>query len=118
MEWVGGQIPAMQERNMAGIDAALDRLQVVALLPPLGGDAMRRGQMHPLEARQRRPLRRRAHVGPDDAAQLHARVRLELDALAYTALFQLGVRVHVLDVHVVLSSAVRLAQTPRRVSAW
>src|SRR5256885_16986526 len=75
MEWVGGQIPAVQERNMAGIDAALDRLQVVALLPPLGGDAMRRWQMHPLEVRQRRLFRRRGHGGSDYAAPLPARGR-------------------------------------------
>src|SRR5207247_1315235 len=89
MERVARQIPAVQERNMAGIDAALDRLQVVALLPAFGGDAMRRGQMDPLEVRQRRLLRRRAHVGPYDSAQLHARVGLELDALAHAALFRL-----------------------------
>src|SRR5213083_2385670 len=117
MEWVGGQIPAVQERNMAGIDAALDRLQVVALLPPLGGDAMRRGQMHPLEARQRRFLRRWAHVGPDDAAQLRARVRLELDALAYAAFFRLGGQVHALAVHVVLPPVVRTAQPALLVAA-
>src|SRR3989449_11408137 len=117
MEWVGGQIPAMQERNMAGIDAALDRLQVVRLLPSLGGDAMRRGQMHPLEARQRRLLRRRAHVGPDDAAQLRARVRLELDALAYAAFFRLGGQVHALAVHVVLPPVVRAAQPALLVAA-
>src|SRR6266852_2507842 len=110
MEWVGGQIAAVQERNMARIDAALDRLQVVALLPAFGGDAVRRGQMHPLEVRQRRLFRRRAHVSPDDAAQLHARVRLELDALAYAAFFRLGGQVHALAVHVVLPPVVRAAQ--------
>src|SRR3989454_3672106 len=117
MEWVGGQVPAVQERNMAGIDADLDRLQVVALLPPLGGDAMRRGQMHPLEVRQRRLPRRRAHVGPDDAAQLHARVRLELDALAYAAFLRLGGQVHALAVHVVLPPVVRAAQPALLVAA-
>src|SRR5436190_24036262 len=117
MEWVGGQIPAVQERNMAGIDAALDRLQVVALLPPLGGDAMRRWQMHPLEVRQRRLFRRRAHVGPDHAAQLHARVRLELDALAYAAFFRLGGQVHAVAVHVVLPAVVRAAQPALLVAA-
>src|SRR2546427_743059 len=111
MEWVGGQIPAMQERNMAGIDAALDRLQVVRLLPPLGGDAMRRGQMHPLEARQRRPLRRRGHVGADDAAQLHARVRRERDALAYAAFFRLGGEGHALVAYVVLAPGVLAARS-------
>ncbi len=109
MEWVGGQIPAVQERYMAGIDAALDRLQVVALLPPLGGDAMRRRQMHPLEVRQRRLLRQRAHVGPDDAAQLHAGIGLELDALAHAARFRLGGQVDALAVHVVLPAVVGAA---------
>src|SRR5260221_1613266 len=56
VEGVAGQVPAVQERNMAGIDAALDRLQVVALLPPLGGDTMRRGQMCPLEDSAWRPF--------------------------------------------------------------
>src|SRR5438552_11680840 len=116
MEWVGGQIPAVQERNMAGIDAALDRLQVVALLPAFGGDAMRRRQMHPLEVRQRRLLRRRAHVGPDDAAQLHAGVRLELDAAAY-AFARLGGQIHALAVHVVLPAVVRAAQPALLVAA-
>src|SRR6266699_6845436 len=117
MEWVGGQIPAVQERNMAGIDAALDRLQVVALLPPLGGDAMRRGQMHPLEVRQRRLFLRRPHVGPDDSAQLHARVGLELDALAHAAFFRLRGQVHALAVHVVLPPVIRAAQPALLVAA-
>src|SRR6266852_5686340 len=117
MEWVGGQIPAVQERNMAGIDAALDRLQVVALLPPFGGDAMRRGQMHPLEVRQRRLFRRRPHVGPDDSAAFHARVGLELYALAHAALFRLGGQVHALAVYVVLPPVVRAAQPALLVAA-
>src|SRR5258706_13723521 len=110
VEGVAGQVPAVQERNMAGIDAALDRLQVVALLPPLGGDTMRRGQMHPLEVRQRRLFLRRPHVGPDDSAQFHARVGLELDALAHAALFRLRGQVPALAVHVVLPPVVRAAQ--------
>src|SRR5947208_16656347 len=99
MEWVGGQIPAVQERNMAGIDAALDRLQVVRLLPAFGGDAMRRGPMDPLEVRQRRLLRRRAHVGPYDSAQLHAREGLDLDAPTHAALVRLGGQVRAPAAH-------------------
>src|SRR2546428_6870995 len=117
MERVGGQIPAVQERNMAGIDAALDRLQVIAFLPAFGGDAMRRGQMHPLEVRQRRLFLRRPHVGPDDSAQFHARVGLELDALAHAALFRLRGQVHALAVHVVLPPVVRAAQPALLVAA-
>src|SRR6267143_4042609 len=66
--------------------------------------------MHPLEVRQRRLFLRRPHVDPDDSAQLHARVGLELDALAHAALFRLRGQVHALAVHVVLPPVVGAAQ--------
>ena len=51
---------------MAGVDAALHRLQPVALLQPLRGMPLRLGQERPLQSRQRRflaaaPCRSRPH---------------------------------------------------------
>src|SRR5260221_1357605 len=63
VEGVAGQVPAVQERNMAGIDAALDRLQVVARLPTLVGDTMRRGSRDPLADLRQGPLLLNSPVG-------------------------------------------------------
>ena len=69
----------MQERDVAGIDAALHRLQPVALLQALGDEGLlgRDGGEFPF--RQRRLLIGRAHIGPQHRPALHQRVGLELD---------------------------------------
>src|ERR1700688_3010513 len=71
---------------MAGIDAALQRLEVIAFLEALRDIAMARRHIRPFEVRNRRPLFRGGHIGPDDFAALDARIRLELDFLAVAAL--------------------------------
>ncbi len=61
---VGAQVAAMQEGDMAGIDAAFHRLQPVALLQPLGDESLVGRNDRELPFRQRRLLFQRPHIGP------------------------------------------------------
>ena len=64
---------------MGGVDAALQALHPVAVLPLLGDVALRgRHQAH-LELRQLRHRRARAHIDPDHVAPFARRVGEELD---------------------------------------
>src|SRR5690242_12103441 len=116
MKGVARQVAAMQEGHVARVDAALERLEVIRFLPALRGHAMRCGQVHPLEIRERRLFFRWAHVDPDDAAELDAWVRLELDAAPY-ALARLRGQVHALAGHVVLPAMIGTAQAAFFVAA-
>src|SRR5262245_58149300 len=72
----------VQERDVARVDAALHRLEPVALLHPLGGKAVGIGQERPFQVRQGWRRARRPHVGPD---QLLARVADVADLRAEAA---------------------------------
>ncbi len=67
---------------MAGVDAALHRLQVVAFLQTLADEHLGRRQAAPLDLGRRRLLVRRPHVGPHQAAALDARIGLDGHELA------------------------------------
>ena len=64
----------VEERDVARVDAALERLEPVALLDALGDERVGLGQERPLELRQRRRRARGPHVGQDDPAPLLARI--------------------------------------------
>ena len=114
---IGIEIAAMQERDVARIDAALHRLQVIALLPALGDEALRRLEIDPFERRQRRLFGRRAHIGPDHAAELDARIGLELDLLAEAACGRLRGHLDALPGHVVFPAVIGAAQAVLLVAA-
>ena len=82
---VGAEVAAMQERDVAGIDAALHGLQPVALLQALGDEGLLGGDGGEFPFRQRRLLLGRAHIGPQHRPALHQRIGLELDLLAEAA---------------------------------
>ena len=65
---------------MAGIDAALHRLQPVAVLQPLRGEGLLRRHAGEFEFRQAGLMFRRPHIGPQHAATLHQRIGAQLDA--------------------------------------
>ena len=73
MQRIGVQFAAVQERYVAGVDAAFHGLQLVALLLALSEVPMRRRHVRPFERRQRRLQIGRPHIGPDHAAALDAR---------------------------------------------
>ena len=58
------QIAAMQERNVAGIDAALQRLKPIAFLQPFGRNRVRAGNGGEFPFGRRRLQFGRSHVGP------------------------------------------------------
>src|SRR5207245_2208669 len=69
---VAGVERRVQERDVARVDAARHRLEPVALLDPLGREAVRVRQQGPLEMWYRRRRARRSHVRPDHAARFLA----------------------------------------------
>ena len=73
---------AVHVGDVAGVDPAFHRLEVVAFLQPLRDEYMARWQRAPLDAGRRRLLVLRPHVGPDDAAALDARVGRDAHVLA------------------------------------
>src|SRR5262249_607818 len=108
---VGVELTAMQERNVAGVDAALHGLQPVAFLQALPGEAVRARYEGKLPFRQWRLVRGWPHVGPQHAAALDERVGLELDPGAEAALFRLGGNLHALAGVIVFPPVVGTAQT-------
>ena len=108
---------AVQERDVARIDAAFHRLQVVALLPALAVVAMRRRQQRPFELREWRLQLGRPHIGPQNAATLDQRVRFQFDLVAEAALRRLGRHVDALAGVVVLPAVIGAAQPVLLVTA-
>ena len=100
----------VQEGDMARVDAAFHRLQVVALLPALGHEAMAVRDHRPLVLGERRLVLRRAHVRPQHPAALHQRVGLELDPRAKLRVVRLGRDLDALTRDVVLPAVIRAAQ--------
>ena len=109
--------PRVQERDVAGIDAAFHRLQPVAFLQPLRHEAAVGRHHGEFPLRQRRLLLRRAHVGPQHAAALDQRIGLQLDLLAEAALGRLGRHLDALAGVVVFPAVIRAAQAVLLVAA-
>ena len=59
----------MHERDMRAVDAALDRLRPVAMLPPLGDGEASFGCLGPFENREWRLFFGRPHIDPDRSAR-------------------------------------------------
>src|SRR5437588_2433669 len=70
---------------MAGVDAALERLQPIAFLDALGDVALLGWNGGEFPLRQRRLPLGRAHIGPQYIAALDQRIGRELDLLAEAA---------------------------------
>src|SRR3974390_3658258 len=102
---------------MAGVDAAFQRLQPIAFLQTLRDQAAVRLPADEFVIRQRRLLLRRTHIGPQNAAFLDQRIRLQLDALAVAALFRLRRHVDTLAGVVVLPAVIWAAQPVLLVAA-
>src|SRR5258706_10947852 len=102
---------------MAGIDAALERLQPVAFLQPLGDEAMgiRHGGEFPFG--ERRLFVRRTQIGPQDAAALDQRIGFQFDLLAEAALRRLRRNLDALPAHVVFPAVIGAAQAVLLVAA-
>src|SRR5579863_6509654 len=71
----------VQDRRMRGVDAAFQRLQVVALLDDLRDVPACFWRLRPGEFGQRRYLLGRAHIRPNNPAEFGRRVGGEVDVL-------------------------------------
>ncbi len=111
------ELAGMQERDVAGVDAALHRLQPVRFLQPLRHEAAVGRHHGEFPFRQRWLLFRRTHVGPQDAAALDQRIGLQLDLLAEAALGRLGRHLDALAGVVVFPAVVGAAQPVLLVAA-
>ncbi len=114
---VGAEVAAMQEGDVARIDAALHGLHPVAVLQPLGDEGLLGRNGGELPLRQRRLLLGRAHIGPQHRPALHQRIGLELDLLAEAGLGRLGGNVDALAGRVVFPAMVGAAQPVLLVAA-
>ena len=83
MHRIGVDLVAMYVRHMRGVDAALHRLQIIALLNALGDEHVFCGQTAPFHLRRRGLFIRRAHVRPDHATALDAWVSRDPHAGAH-----------------------------------
>ena len=104
------ELAGVQERDVAGIDAAFHRLQPVRFLEALRHEAVARRHHGELPLRQRRLLLGRTHVGPQHAAALDQRIGLQLDLLAEAALARLRRHLDALAGVVVLPAVIGAAQ--------
>ena len=95
---------------MAGIDAALHRLQPVGVLQPLRCIGLFRRHRRELEFWQPRLVLRLSHIGPQHAAALDQRIGAQLDHRAEPTLLRLRRNLHALPGHVVFPAMVRTAQ--------
>src|SRR5262249_7862894 len=109
-ERIAVQRAAVQERDVARVDAALDRLQVIAFLQALGHVTPLGRDTPPLQRGQLGPELTRAHVGPDYPGKLDAGIGFQTDAGTHAGLFGLGGQVYALPGHVVLPAVVGTTQ--------
>ena len=108
----------LQVGDVGGVDVALQRLQVVALLKILDDSPLVRLDQAPLHVRQLgRQVFTRAEVGPDHAAPLPRGVRLELDFAAEVRVVGLAGQVDAVAMHVELPPVIDTAQAALLVSA-
>ena len=107
---VGGLEAAVEEADVAGVYAALERLEPVAVLQALGEVAIVVGAGRPREVGQLRLEVGRAHVGPDNAATLLAGVGGDAHLVLEVALGGLGRHVDAVAVHVELPAVVDAAE--------
>ena len=105
------ELAAVQPGAVAGIDAAFERLQPVALLQALGDVALLERHRAPFELGQRRLLVRRTHIGPQHVAALDQRIGLELDLRAEAGLHRLRRHLDALAVDAVLPAVIGAAQS-------
>ena len=107
----------MQPGDVAGIDAALHRLQPVAVLQPLRRVGLLRRHHGELEFGQSRLVFGWPHVGPQHAATLDQRIRTQPDHRAESAPLRLRRDLHALSGHVVFPAVIRTAQPAFLVAA-
>ncbi len=100
------ELRAVQPGDVAGIDAAFHRLQVIALLQTLRHETLLGHNVGPFQRRRRRLQRGRPHIGPDDAGLLDAGVGFQLDVLAEAGVLRLRRQVDALAGDVVFPAVV------------
>ncbi len=99
------------------VDAALEGLQPVALLPDLGHRALLGCNLRPLEERRVGLLVGRAHVGEHQARDLVGRVGLNAHLVSEIRLGWLGRHVNALPVDVELPAVIDAAEAALFVAA-
>ena len=114
---VAVQAAGVQERHVAGVDAAFERLQPVALLQPLRREGLALGDGDELPLGQRRLLRGIAEVRPEHVAALDQGVGLQLHVFAEVARLRLARHLDGLAGDVVLPAVIRAAQAALLVPA-
>ena len=101
---------AVEERDVRRVHAALERLEVVAVLPELGDEPLGLRHQRPLEIGQAGRRAGRPHVRPDDAAALGARVGGQGDLVLEVRLRPLVGHVDAAAIRLVLPAVVDAAQ--------
>src|SRR5579859_4131448 len=101
---------AVQKRNVAGVDAALQTLRPVVLLDVPTDDALLGWDQRSLWARQRRTFISGPHVDPDDATGLFGRIRGGSDFLPEVRLRWLVGHVNARAVDVELPAVIDAAE--------
>src|SRR5215208_5580220 len=109
--------PAVQERDVTGVDAAFHRLQEIALLQPLAHEAVAVRNDRPLQLGQRRAQLRWTHVRPDKTAALLRRIRDRVDLVLEIRLRRLVRHVETVSVDIELPAVVDAAQPRLLISA-
>jgi hypothetical protein len=112
-----GRDESMQNRRVRGVDAALERLEPVALLDHFRHVAVGCRRLRPGELGQGRLEIRRAHVRPDDAAQLDRGIGRLADLVLEGELFRLVHHVHAAAADVELPAVVDAPQPALLVTA-
>src|SRR5258708_34258892 len=85
MQRIRMEFAAVEEGDVARIDAAFHRLQVIAFLPTLADVPVRGGKLRPLEGRRRGLKLRWPHVSPQNPAALDQRVGFQIDLIEEAA---------------------------------
>ncbi len=107
----------MQEREVGGVDAALQALHPVAVLPFLGDVALRRRHQPHLELRQLGHRLARAHIDPDHVAPFARRIGEQLDRVLVGGFRRRGRQVDAVAVDVELPAMEGAAQAALLVAA-